>query len=76
MKVKTSITLSENVVLQMDQLLEGHGNRSAFIEEAIKHYVVEVARNRRDAKDLQILNEQADQLNAEASEVLAYQVEL
>ena len=74
MKVKTSITLSENIVLQMDQLLEGHKNRSAFIEEAIKHYMGEVARNRRDATDLRILNEQADQLNAEASDVLAYQV--
>ena len=76
MKVKTSISLSESVVLQMDRLLEGHRNRSAFIEEAIKHYVVEVARSQRDAKDLQILNQQADQLNVEASDVLAYQVEL
>ena len=76
MKVKTSITLSENVILRMDQLLEGHGSRSAFIEEAIKHYLTEVARSRRDAKDIQILNEHADQLNAEASDVLTFQVEL
>ena len=35
MKVKTSITLSKEVLSQIDRYAEGAGNRSAFIELAV-----------------------------------------
>lgn len=76
MKVKTSITISQGILSQLDKALDRQGNRSAFIEEAIKHHLLRLARERRDQRDIQILNEQADQLNAEATDVLGYQAEL
>ena len=73
MKSRISITLSENVVRQMDLFLKGNGNRSAFIEKAIKRYLIETSRFDRDATDIHVLDEHADQLNAEAIDVLTFQ---
>ena len=76
MKVKTSVTLSEDLVREMDKLSDQYGNRSAIVEHAIRTFLASIERRARDARDLEILNEQADALNAEAEDVLRYQVEL
>ena len=76
MKVKTSITLSEDVVREMDRLLGRTGNRSVFVEEALRHHLATKAQQMRDARDLEILNRRAPELNQEARDVLSYQVEL
>jgi metal-responsive CopG/Arc/MetJ family transcriptional regulator len=51
-------------------------NRSQFIEEAVKEYIVQRARKKREFDDLAILNKKADKLNKEAADVLSYQVDL
>jgi len=76
MKVKTSITLSEGVLSQIDQYAEGASNRSAFIELAVRTYLELVQRNKRDRRDLEIINRLSAKLNQEAKEVLQYQAGL
>ena len=76
MKVKTSVTLSEDVLEEVDSVVEETGNRSAFIEEAVRERLDRLRKEARDEKDLYILNDQADELNEEALDVLSYQVEL
>ena len=75
MKVKTSITLSEDVVAAMDRVRGPFKNRSVFIEAAIRAYIRQMASKSRDARDLEILNRASDRLNREAEEVLEFQVE-
>jgi metal-responsive CopG/Arc/MetJ family transcriptional regulator len=75
MKVKTSITLSEDLLAQIDQLLGGRGSRSAILEQALREFLANRKRRKRDAQDLKILNTHEGELNREALEVLEYQVE-
>ncbi|MBW1810607.1 MAG: ribbon-helix-helix protein, CopG family [Deltaproteobacteria bacterium] len=75
MKVKTSITLSEEILRALDEVLEGR-NRSAFIEAALRAYMQLLKKRDRDMRDLEILNEKSDRLNREAEDVLSYQVDL
>jgi metal-responsive CopG/Arc/MetJ family transcriptional regulator len=74
MKIKTSITLAEDLLKVIDEQSGPHKNRSDFIEKAVRAYVAQVMRDRRNARDLEIINRQADRLNQEAEDVLTYQV--
>ncbi len=76
MKVKTSITLPEDLVLQIDGLAGQYGNRSALIERAVRDLLAAQSKRQREARDLEILNRHADALNEEAEDVLAYQVDV
>ena len=76
MKVKTSITLSEEVLREIDQISGKSKNRSAFIEIALRDYLKKRAKKLRDDRDLEILNRNSKRLNREAEDVLSYQVEL
>jgi len=75
MKVKTSVTLSEDLLVQVDRLLGGRGSRSALLEQALREFLANRQRRRQDARDLEILNTHANELNREAFDVLEYQVE-
>jgi metal-responsive CopG/Arc/MetJ family transcriptional regulator len=74
MKTKTSITLSEDVLNAVDRLSGDHKNRSRFIEAALRTYIDQMLQKERDARDLEMINQSADRLNAEAKDVLLYQV--
>jgi Arc/MetJ-type ribon-helix-helix transcriptional regulator len=76
MKVKTSITLSQDLIEAIDRRSGQFRNRSEFIEEAVRAFLGQIARAEQDARDLAILNRRADELNEEAADVLAYQVPL
>jgi metal-responsive CopG/Arc/MetJ family transcriptional regulator len=76
MKVKTSVTLSKDIISLIDQHAEGENNRSAFIELAVRSYLENLKRQKRDSTDLKILNRLSEKLNKEAEEVLGYQVEI
>jgi metal-responsive CopG/Arc/MetJ family transcriptional regulator len=73
MKIKTSITLSEEMIQAIDEI---GSNRSRVIEEAVSEYLVRRRRQQRDARDLELLNRHAEDLNREVEEVLAYQADL
>ena len=74
MKKKTSITLSEDLVSAIDRYADRFDNRSAFIEAAARTYIAKLAREEQNARDLEIINRQANRLNIEALDVLSYQV--
>jgi len=75
MKVETSINVEKDLLEAVDRLSEDK-NRSEFIEAAIQAYIAQLARHKQNASDLEIINERADDLNAEALDVLDYQVAL
>ena len=76
MKVKTSITLDKDLLKAVDALSSKYKNRSEFIEAALQAYISHMTRSEQNAKDLEIINYYADDLNQEALDVLDYQVTL
>jgi metal-responsive CopG/Arc/MetJ family transcriptional regulator len=76
MKVKTSVSLSEEVIALIDQHADGERNRSAFIELAVRTYLEMIRRKMRDHDDVQTINRLSAKLNREAEDVLGYQAEL
>jgi len=76
MKVKTSITLSKDVLKAIEVHSKHYGSRSEFIESALMTFMAQIERGERNAKDLRIINRRAKRLNKEAADVLTYQVEL
>ncbi len=73
MKVKTSITLSDDVLAAVDKLAGSARSRSAVIERALRGYLRRRDRAAERARELARLNRAAERLNAEAADVLAYQ---
>lgn len=69
-RVKTSITLPKDLLTRLDRL---DANRSALIERATREFVDRLERERRAAKDMEIINRHAARLNREAADVLGYQ---
>ncbi len=76
MKVKTSITLSVEVLKAIDLYIGEYKSRSAFLETAARQFIVQLERKKTEQRDLAIINRNADSLNAEAEDVLTYQVPL
>ena len=74
MKIKTSVTLSETVLVAIDRYAGKDANRSEFIENAVRSYIAALIRRQQNARDLAIINRRAARLNREAKDVLGYQV--
>jgi metal-responsive CopG/Arc/MetJ family transcriptional regulator len=75
MKAKTSITLSSDVLAEVDRLAGSKASRSAVIEKVLRRFFRERKRRKIDARDLERLNSAADRLNSEAEDVLRYQAQ-
>jgi metal-responsive CopG/Arc/MetJ family transcriptional regulator len=75
MKVKTPITLSEDLLKAAGGSEGRHKNRSEFIEDAARDFVRDTTCRQHDATDLEIMNQHASSLNRGAADVLTYQVE-
>jgi metal-responsive CopG/Arc/MetJ family transcriptional regulator len=73
MKTKTSITLSSDLLAEVDQTAGSKGSRSAFIEAVLREYLKKQVREAINRRDIQILNENADYFNREMEDVLRYQ---
>ncbi len=76
MKVKTSITISEDIIRYIDASAGEHQTRSEFIETAVRDFIARQKQKERDRHDLAVLNKHAERLNKEAEDVLSYQTEL
>lgn len=74
MKVKTSVTLSEELLNAISAETD-QSNRSAFIEEATWRYLRQRQREARDRREFERINEHADELNEEAFDVLEFQAD-
>ncbi|MBK6317036.1 MAG: ribbon-helix-helix protein, CopG family [Blastocatellia bacterium] len=73
MKIKTSVTVSEDLLEAVDARIGQAASRSEFIEGAVRSYLAGLVRREQDARDLEIMNRYADEMNAEASDLLDYQ---
>jgi metal-responsive CopG/Arc/MetJ family transcriptional regulator len=75
MKEKTSVTLSRDVLKEIDRLAGRERSRSAVIEWVLREYLHQRQREQIHARDLEILNREADRLNAENEDWLQYQAD-
>ena len=73
MKEKASITLSPDVLRQVDRAAGSTLSRSAFIERVLREYFRKRASGEMHARDLERINAAAERLNAEAAEALECQ---
>jgi len=76
MKIKTSITLSEELLHSIDESIGRQKNMSEFVEKAAWDFLQRQERKKRDMADLEILNKKAKKLNREAEDVLSYQADI
>jgi metal-responsive CopG/Arc/MetJ family transcriptional regulator len=75
MKIKTSLTLSEDVLKSVKRSAGRGESRSVAVEQLLREGLAARARRRAGQRDLALINAHADALNAEADDVLAYQGE-
>jgi metal-responsive CopG/Arc/MetJ family transcriptional regulator len=73
MKQKTSITLSKEILTRIDRMAGSKQSRSAFIEAVLAEYLRQQTRAQIEARDLELINKAADELNDEVEDVLRYQ---
>lgn len=73
MKTKTSVTLSEDLLRQIDRLAGPKESRSSLIERVLRRYLRDRRRAALHARDLSRINASASSLNDEAEDVLQYQ---
>ncbi|MBA3887664.1 MAG: hypothetical protein H0X67_18325 [Acidobacteria bacterium] len=76
MKLKTSVTLSEDLVKMVDRIAHKGEPRSQVLERLLREALAARAREGADRRDRDLINRHADALNAEAEDVLRYQVDL
>jgi metal-responsive CopG/Arc/MetJ family transcriptional regulator len=76
MSARTSIAISEELLKEIAVYEKKYKNRSAFVEAAIWAFVKQLAYEQKSIADIEIINENAERLNAEAMDVLSYQVSL
>ena len=75
MKVKTSITLSQELLREIDTQIEAQErSRSEFIEEAVRAFLAGADRAALQVREAALLRKHAAALNAEMADVLEYQV--
>ena len=77
MKVKTSVTLSQDLLDEVDQRVS-QGGRSSFVEAALRDRLRELRRRERDERDIQIYKRLADDPQREKAleEMLAVQEDM
>lgn len=76
MKKRISITLSTDIWAEIDRQIGAKGSRSAFIEKVLSDHFRKLEREEIGARDLILINADADALNAEAEDVLRYQADI
>lgn len=75
MKIKTSITLTKELLQAIDSRIESQQrSRSDFIEEAIRAFLANSDRIALQAREATLLRKHAVTLNAEMANTLEYQV--
>ena len=73
MKEKTPITLSSDVLAEIDRVAGSKASRSAFIEEVLREYFKAKVRETIHNRDLALINAHVDYLTREAEDLDEYQ---
>jgi metal-responsive CopG/Arc/MetJ family transcriptional regulator len=74
MKVKTSLTLSEDVLKRIDERAEG--NRSEWIERVVREQLRKLERDEIGRRDMEIYNRLAEELSDRLPDILEDQIDL
>jgi|GEM_PF-1012271 len=75
-KFDGQFTLPENLLAQISDLTNTEQDLSSFLEAAAWAYITRLHRAEQNARDVEIINANAEYLNSEAMDVLDYQAEL
>jgi Arc/MetJ-type ribon-helix-helix transcriptional regulator len=75
MKLKTSVTLSEDILKMIRRAGRRGESRSETIERLLRDTLAAGAQRAADQRDLSLIDQHVDALNSEAEDVLAYQAE-
>jgi metal-responsive CopG/Arc/MetJ family transcriptional regulator len=75
MKVKTSLTLSPDILKAVERSAKKGESRSETIERLLREGVAARSRREADDRDLALIAKHVERLNAEADDVLEYQGE-
>ena len=73
MKAKTSLTLSDDLLRDLDRMAGSKVSRSSFIEKILRDFVEQRARQKRLAQEVAAINQHAAKLNSEMSDALSFQ---
>lgn len=73
MKEKTSITLSPEILANVDRDAGSKASRSAFIEGVLRDYFKAKVRQAINTRDLALINAHADYLSRESEDLDGYQ---
>ena len=71
--MKTSLTLSGDLIARIDRLAGPKVSRSSYIEQILRDFVDGRAQARKDAREIAAINRHAAQLNAEMNDALSFQ---
>jgi metal-responsive CopG/Arc/MetJ family transcriptional regulator len=72
-KMKTSLTLSREVIRGIDRVAGKSRSRSAVVDDVLRGYLSHRERAAANARDVEKINRFAAELSAEMHDVLAYQ---
>jgi metal-responsive CopG/Arc/MetJ family transcriptional regulator len=70
---KISISLPQDLLARIDELVGKSRKRSTIIESALREYISKENSRELNQKEIEILNANAEKLNEEALDVLEYQ---
>jgi metal-responsive CopG/Arc/MetJ family transcriptional regulator len=76
MKAKTSLTLSDDLLEDLDRMAGPEVSRSSFIERILRDFVEQRARQKRLAQDVAAINQHAEKLNSEMNDALSFQARM
>ena len=73
MRTKISITLSPDLLAEIDRSRGPDISRSKFVERVLREYFKQKAREAIDQRDLELINANIEYLNREMEDSLKYQ---
>ncbi|MBC7898581.1 MAG: hypothetical protein H7070_00885 [Saprospiraceae bacterium] len=73
MRVRTSVTLPKELLIEVEALTTKKHKRSEIFESALIEYVSKQKPRELNQRDIDIINANAKELNKEALDVLEYQ---
>jgi metal-responsive CopG/Arc/MetJ family transcriptional regulator len=76
MKLKTSVTLSEELLKMVDRAARKGEARSQVLERLVREALAARERKETNERDRDLINRHADALNAEMEDALRYQIDL
>jgi metal-responsive CopG/Arc/MetJ family transcriptional regulator len=72
-RAKASVALPRPLLIQIDKLIGEGASRSDYIEKVLSDHLREVDWRGLQIRDMERINANAEELNAEAMDVLTYQ---